>query len=74
MGKTDKSFEEIEKILQDVGQKIEHLIEKGAEASAELRDEIEVKIQELKVKRDTLEKEFEERKAYFKEKYQDKRE
>ncbi|HSI74274.1 MAG TPA: hypothetical protein VK957_00200 [Lunatimonas sp.] len=74
MTKKANAFEDIEKILQDIGSKIEELIETGAEASVELRDDIEKKIQQLKVEKEKLEKEFEEKKSNFEEKYKDKKE
>lgn len=74
MTKKANAFDDIEKILQDIGSKIEVLIEKGAEASVELRDDIEEKVQKLRTEKDKLEKEFEEKKSHFEEKYKDKKE
>jgi adenine specific DNA methylase Mod len=73
MTKKANAFDDIEKILQDIGSKIEVLIEKGAEASVELRDDIEEKIQQLKREKNSLEKEYEEKKSYFEEKYKGKK-
>ncbi len=74
MTKKANAFDDIEKILQDIGSKIEMLIEKGAEASVELRGDIEEKVQKLRTEKDKLEKEFEEKKSHFEEKYKDKKE
>jgi Skp family chaperone for outer membrane proteins len=74
MTKKANAFDEIEKILQDIGSKIELLIEKGADASVELRDDVEEKIQQLRDEKEKLEKEFENKKNHFEEKYKDKKE
>lgn len=74
MTKKANAFDDIETILQDIGSKIEVLIKKGAEASVELRDDIEEKIQQLKREKDSLEKDFEEKKSHFEDKYKGKKE
>ena len=74
MTKKADAFDDIERILQDIGSKIEILIEKGAEASVGLRSDIEEKIQKLRSDKEKLEKEFEEKKSYFEEKYKNKKE
>ncbi|MFC3416803.1 hypothetical protein [Algoriphagus hitonicola] len=79
MEKDKKGIKEIEATLQEVGQKIEELIAKGAEAGADVKEEIEKKIDELRSNKTTLEaelkkgkellqKEFEEKKEEFKNK------
>ena len=51
-------YEEVEALLQDIGTKIEELIQKGTEQSGEAKVEIEKKIRDLREKRTTLEEEF----------------
>ncbi|WP_373520263.1 hypothetical protein [Aquiflexum sp.] len=58
MSENKTGFEEVESLLQDIGAKIEQLIEKGTNASGEAKDEIEKKIKDLKEKKTTLEDEF----------------
>jgi len=58
MSEKKTGFEEVESLLQDIGTKIEQLIEKGANATDEAKDEIEKKIKDLKEKKTTLEDEF----------------
>jgi chromosome segregation ATPase len=67
-------FEEVESILQDIGNKIEELIEKGTQVGGEAKDEIEKKIKDLKEKRTTLEAEFQKGKEKVEQLYQEKRE
>jgi phage host-nuclease inhibitor protein Gam len=70
MDKKSTGFEEIEKMLQEVGSKIEVLIEKGTKATGEASEEVEKKIKDLRRNKEKLEKEFKEKKAKFEEKYQ----
>lgn len=49
---------DIEKVLKEIGDKIEELVKKGADAGMDVKDEIEKKIQELKDNKTTLEAEF----------------
>jgi len=72
MEKKNTGFDEIEKMLQEVGNKIETLIEKGTKATGEASEEIEKKIKDLRQNKEKLEKEFKEKKAKFEEKYQSK--
>lgn len=72
MANKKSAFDEIEKMLQDIGSKIEVLIEKGAEATGEARDEFEKKIQDLKKNRDKLEKELNDKRSHFEKKYKNK--
>ena len=72
MEKKSTGFEEIEKMLQEVGSKIETLIQKGTKATGEASEEIEKKIKDLHINKEKLEKEFKEKKAKFEEKYQSK--
>jgi len=69
---TKNSFEEVEKLLQEVGAKIEELIAKAAEASGDARVEIEKKIKELKINKEAMEREFHKRKASFEKSYGEK--
>lgn len=73
MEKKSTGFDEIEKMLQEIGSKIDVLIEKGAKATGELSEEIEKKISELHGKKEKLEKELNEKKATFEEKYRGKK-
>lgn len=73
MERKSSGFDEIEKMLQEVGSKIEILIEKGTKATGEASEEIEKKIQELRLKKEKLEKELKEKKISFEEKYQGKK-
>ena len=70
MDKKSTGFEEIEKMLQEVGSKIEVLIEKGTKATGEASEEVEKKIKDLRRNKEKLEKEFKEKKAKFEDKYQ----
>ncbi|AFL83177.1 hypothetical protein Belba_0519 [Belliella baltica DSM 15883] len=67
------SFDEVENLLQDIGTKIEQLIEKAADLSGEAKDEIEKKIKELKDKETTLQAEFKKGKARAEKFYQEKK-
>lgn len=51
---------QIEKILKELGQKIEHLVTEARGATGEMRDEIEESIKSLKKRRENLEQEYEE--------------
>jgi DNA repair exonuclease SbcCD ATPase subunit len=70
MEKKNTGFDDIEKMLQEVGSKIETLIEKGTKVTGEASEEIEKKIKDLHKNKEKLEKEFQEKKAKFEEKYQ----
>jgi Sec-independent protein translocase protein TatA len=59
----------VEEILKELGKKIDHLISETKDASSDVRDEVEKKIEELKVKKDKLEEDFKEYKQQ--EKWQD---
>ena len=72
MEKKSSGFDEIEKMLQEVGSKIETLIQKGTKATGEASEEIEKKIKDLHINKEKLEKEFHEKKSKFEEKYQSK--
>ncbi|MFT7161820.1 MAG: putative nuclease with TOPRIM domain [Bacteroidia bacterium] len=51
---------QVEKILKELGHKIDGLIEETKSASGELRDELEEKVKEFKGKKGKLEEEYEE--------------
>ena len=70
MAKKSSGFDEIEKMLQEIGSKIETLIEKGSQATGEASEEIEKKIQELRKNKDKLEKELRNKKSQFEQKFQ----
>ncbi|MAE86814.1 MAG: hypothetical protein CMB80_29030 [Flammeovirgaceae bacterium] len=59
---------QVEGILAELGKKIDQLIVEAKGASKEVRDDVEVKIQELKKKKEKLEDDFNE----YKEKNGDK--
>ncbi|MCH7413303.1 hypothetical protein MM213_07405 [Belliella sp. R4-6] len=67
------SFEEVENILQDIGSKIEQLIEKAAEVSGDAKVEIEKKIKELKDKETTISQEFQKGREKAEKLYQEKK-
>ncbi|AGA78054.1 hypothetical protein [Echinicola vietnamensis] len=73
MGTNNTSFDEVEKLLQEIGHKIEELIAKGAEMSGEAKVEVEKKVETLKKDKFSIEKEFYKRKQAFEEKYHSKR-
>ncbi len=73
MSEKKTGFEEVEILLQDIGGKIEELIEKGKEASGEAKVEIDKKINDLKEKKTTLEKEFRKGKAKVEKAYHEKK-
>lgn len=73
MTKKNKTIEEVEKLLKDIGEKIDVLIEKGKKASGEAGDEIDQKIEELKRNKWNLENEIEELKRKVEERFQDER-
>jgi len=73
MEKKRSGFDEIEKMLQEIGGKIDLLIEKGTRATGEVSEEIEKKIAELHSKKEKLEKELHEKKSTFEEKYRGKK-
>ncbi|UXP34077.1 hypothetical protein N6H18_08985 [Reichenbachiella agarivorans] len=49
---------QVEKILKELGKKIDELIKEAKGAKDEIRDEVEAKIKVLKKKRDNLEEEY----------------
>jgi chromosome segregation ATPase len=73
MAQKKANFEEVEAILQDIGAKIEQLVEKGKEASGEAKAEIERKISELRGKKTTIEEELQLAKAKWEKFYREKR-
>lgn len=74
MSTKNTSFDEVEKLLQEIGSKIEELIAKGAEMGGEAKVEVEKKVEALKKDRDALEKEYFKRKAEFKQQYDSRKE
>ncbi|TVP50947.1 MAG: hypothetical protein EA341_06115 [Mongoliibacter sp.] len=74
MSDKNTGFDEIESLFQEIGTKIEELIEKGKEASGEAKVDIEQKIKDLRSKKTTLEKEFNKGKARAEKLYQEKKE
>lgn len=74
MSDKKSGFDEVESLLQEIGTKIEELIEKGKEAGGEVKEDIEKKIKDLKEEKTTLEKEFKKGKAKVEKLYQEKKE
>jgi uncharacterized protein YhaN len=58
MSQAANEFDEVEKLLKDIGQKMELLIQKAAKATGEAKVELENKIKELKENQTTLEAEL----------------
>jgi Skp family chaperone for outer membrane proteins len=73
MASKNKAVEEVEKLLRDIGIKIDELIEKGKEASGEAKKEIEKKIEELKLNKEDLERDFQNKKTKFEQLYNRKK-
>lgn len=74
MENNKSTTQEIEEVLQEIGSKIEELIRKGTEASADVKDEIEKKIKELKENKTSLEEELQKGKALLEREFNQKRE
>ena len=74
MATRNKTIEEVEKLLKDIGEKIDELIEKGKKVSGEAGDEIDKKIEELRSKKWDLEQDIEEMKRKFQERFEHERE
>ncbi len=73
MANKKASFDEVEKLLQEIGGKIEELIAKGAELGGEAKMDIEKKIEELRHNKESLHKEFERRRNDFEKKFDQKK-
>jgi|GEM_PF-1714000 len=73
MATKNKTVEEVEKLLKDIGYKIDELIEKGKKVSGEAGDEIDKKIEELKAKKWDLETDFEDMKRKVEQRFQHER-
>ncbi|MEP0713264.1 hypothetical protein [Algoriphagus sp.] len=58
MEEKKSTTQDIEKVLKEIGEKIEELVKKGADAGLDAKDEIEKKIKDLKENKTTLEAEF----------------
>ncbi len=74
MKKENNTIEDIEAVLQEIGEKIEILIQKGAEAGQEAAEEIEKKISELKENKTTLEEELKKAKDILSKEFKDTKE
>lgn len=74
MDKQNSTTQDIEKTLREIGDKIEVLVKKGAEAGLEVKKDVEVKIQELKDNKTTLEKELKKGKALVEREYRERSE
>ena len=58
MKTNNKGISEIEATLQEIGHKIEELVQKGKDAGSEVKEEIDKKISELKANKTSLEAEL----------------
>jgi len=58
MGNQNSATGDIEKTLREIGDKIEELVKKGADAGIEAKEDIEAKIKELRENKTTLEAEL----------------
>lgn len=58
MKNQNSTISELEKTLQEIGDKIELLIKQGADAGADVKEDIEEKIKDLKNNKTTLEAEL----------------
>lgn len=74
MEKKKTTTEEIEEVLQEIGKKIEELVEKGKEAGVDVKEEIEKKIKDLKENKTSLEEELKKAKELLKKEYEEKKE
>lgn len=74
MENNKSTTQEIEEVLQEIGVKIEELIRKGADASAEVKDEIDQKIKDLKENKTTLEEELRKGKELLEREFKQKKE
>ena len=63
MATQNNAFKEVEKLLQNIGEKIEELIAAGKGASADAQEEIQKRVEELKKKREELENDFYQKKS-----------
>jgi predicted nucleic acid-binding Zn-ribbon protein len=73
MATQKNSFEEVERLLQEIGAKIEELIEKAAKASGKAKKDIEKKISEMEFEKEHLEKEFYTQRDKFEKAFSEKR-
>lgn len=74
MEKNKSTAGDIENLLREIGDKIEELVKKGADAGMEAKEEIEKKIQDLKDNKTTLEEEFRKGKEILEREFQEKKE
>jgi len=56
--KAQKDNGQVEKILKELGQKIDELIREAKDTKDNITDEVEEKIEELKVKKNKIEEDF----------------
>ncbi|MFY0606165.1 MAG: hypothetical protein JXR10_05590 [Cyclobacteriaceae bacterium] len=67
----DNTKGQVENILAELGKKIDVLIEEAKHAGADVRDDLEEKIQKLKKKKEKIEVDFEDYKDKNEDKWQD---
>lgn len=65
---------DIEKVLGEIGDKIEELVKKGADAGSEVKEDIEKKIKELKENKTTLEAELKKGKELLEKEFKERKE
>lgn len=73
MEEKKSTAQDIENVLREIGEKLEELVKKGAEAGLEAKEEIEKKIQDLKENKTTLEEEFRKGKDILEREFQEKK-
>lgn len=73
MENNKSTTQEIEEVLLEIGGKIEELIRKGAEAGADVKEEIEKKIKDLKENKTSLEEELQKGKELLEREFKEKR-
>ncbi len=73
MEERKSTAQDIENMLKEIGEKLEELVKRGAEAGMEAKEEIEKKIQDLKDNKTTLEDEFRKGKDILEREFQEKK-
>lgn len=72
MKNQNSAIGDIEKTLQEIGDKIEVLIKQGADAGSDVKEDIEAKIKDLKSNKTTLEAELRKGKDLLKREYEER--
>lgn len=74
MEEKKSTTQDIEKVLKEIGDKIEELVKKGADAGLDAKEDIEQKIKDLKENKTTLEAEFRKGKEILEREYHERKE